>query len=126
MKIDCSNTENYFKEKARMVKFDFTSVCCSINCKDCSLDNQDDTLTCAELEYNHPDKAVALVQKWSDENPQKTYKEDFFEKFPHEVKTSDNYPEVIPCQVYLKLKNDRSYGCVNKFCKDCWNKVMEE
>lgn len=108
MKVDCSKTENYLREKARMTK----------NCTDCfecpfSRDNNGEEICCEEFQCKLPKAAVEIVQKRSDEHPQKTYKDDFFEKFPDEVPA---------CRLYKQL-NDK--GC-NGYCVDCWNKTMEE
>lgn len=118
MKIDCSKTENYLREKAKMAKN------CDIGCDDCPLsaENNGKNLVCAELEGGHPDEAIKIVQAWSDEHPQKTYKDDFFEKFPDAFRKGNGCPEVPACRLYKQL-NDK--GC-NGYCVDCWNKTMEE
>ena len=90
MKIDCSKTDNYFKEKIRMI-VQTTGVTYCLNnsrCKRCLLykENNPTGLSCSNFEFEHPDKAISVVQKWSDEHPQKTYKDDFFEKLPDAIR----------------------------------------
>lgn len=120
MKIDCSKTENYLKEKARMVK-----ICQKTDCSSCGYYN---SKPCPRkfFEYGYeiqkPNEAINIVQKWSDEHPQKTYKDDFFEKFPDAFRKGNGYPDVVVCRIYKQF-NDK--GC-DGYCIDCWNKVMEE
>lgn len=119
MKIDCNITENYLIEKNRMISVGLLELkkgregsvlkkCCE----------------CNEIEKKAPDKAIAIVQQWSDEHPQKTYKEDFFEKLPSAEKGVRGYPRIgCPCRIYPQLSsmcNDSIY------CSDCWDKMMEE
>ena len=76
--IDCSRTENYFAEKQRMTKkhkLNHGGYSCKLNCADCPLShlNNYSTMLCSDFETCYPEKAIAIVQKWSDEHPQKTY-----------------------------------------------------
>ena len=71
--IDCSVTINYLKEKERM------SNHCKIDCDDCPLKLSG--YFCHILQRDYPEKAIAIVQKWSDEHPQRTILEDFLEKY---------------------------------------------
>ena len=68
-KIDCSITENYLKEKARMTKSSYSDSC-TINCRDCPLssDNNIHGYTCNCFEKMHPKEAISVIQKWSDEH----------------------------------------------------------
>lgn len=118
MKIDCSKTENYLREKARMTK----------NCDDClekcpfSCANNGEEIGCEEFQYKFPKTAVEIVQKWSDEHQQKTYKEDFFEKFPNAPKYESGYPYPMVNPKYI-------YGDIfenTAGITDCWDKIMEE
>lgn len=73
MKIDCSVTENYLREKARMTKN------CGIRCIECPFHgtNTGREIPCGEFEINYPVEAIAIVQKWSDEHHVMTNKEKF-------------------------------------------------
>lgn len=129
MKIDCSKTINFFKEKRRMCN----SCNDVVGCENCPLHIYLNEMSidsyCEYFVSVHPEKAVEIVQQWSDEHPQKTYKtykEDFFEKFPDAKKIGigKGYPVIdCPCILYPQLKatcNDYLY------CFDCWDKKMEE
>lgn len=72
--IDCSKTENYFNEKLRMTKRSANGLCkldCS-NCPLCSINNNKGQ-SCTAFEMFYPEKAIEIVQRWSDEHPRKTY-----------------------------------------------------
>lgn len=68
MKIDCGYTENYLREKNRMTES------CEINCENCpiSSDNNKTCLPCEEFENTYPNKAIEIVQWWSDEHQPET------------------------------------------------------
>lgn len=72
--IDCSKTKNYLTEWRRMTKQRKDGIC-ELNCIDCPLSsfNNGIGVQCSVLETNYPEKAIAIVQKWSDEHPPKTY-----------------------------------------------------
>lgn len=84
--IDCSKTENYFAEKLRMTKRTRRQGC-KIKCSECPLSIQNngtsDSMSCITFEMYHPEKAIAIVQKWSDEHPQRTYLSEFLKNYPN-------------------------------------------
>lgn len=61
-----------------------------------------------------------------DEHPQKTYAQDFFEKFPNAPKIRDGLPEPTACSVYgySKLFEEHCESGVD--CVSCWNEVMPD
>lgn len=122
MKIDCSKTENYLKEKGRMIE--------SIrhNCLFCPLASKHNGtgFTCCIFEGKYPDKAISIVQKWSDEHQRKTYKEDFFEKFPKaNIKDDSILFNVCVSDLYVIPDFDICNECKGN-CKKCWDMAMEE
>lgn len=92
-KIDCYNTINFFKEKNRLTKD------CDIYCGDCRLssNNNGKDCDCGFLLKFHTEKAVEILQKWSDENPVKTRLDDFKEKYPNHEKDEYGCPKTY-CQ----------------------------
>lgn len=122
MKIDCSKTENYIKERARMTKVKNRNGCCNIECKDCLLSYQNGTtLYCSE--FDNPKETISAVQKWSDEHPIKTLADDFKEKYPNAPMKKEGEP--LCCPYYLGYDGDTE-ECNFDSCYDCWNRAYEE
>ena len=121
-KIDCNITENYFKEKARMVHVSAEGYCV-IGCLNCPLSelNNEQGLTCRQMEMLHPTNAIAVVQKWSDKHPVKTIKDDFLEKYPNAILDKDGIP--TGCIRWLGYH----ITCPPAgLCTQCWNKPLSE
>lgn len=117
--IDCNITENYLREKARMIDG------CHIGCGKCPFDpNNNGTGThCSLLESVHPKKAIEIVQKWSDEHPKKTFLSDFLEKYPNALMDEDGTPLMCPFELgYCEEPDD----CENRTCSACWNQPLEK
>ena len=121
--MDCSKTEDYFKERARMVEAD-TKAYCGIDCRTCSLgsDNNGTGFGCTQLEMLYPQKAIGIVQKWSDEHPQKTYLSEFLKHYPKAKLDKYGLPVDI-CLYELGLGEDCGGKCN---CTQCWNTPIEE
>ena len=117
MKVDCNITGNYLKEKGRM------TYNCGISCSDCPLIlNGELEYECTALQSFEPQKAIEIVQKWSDEHPQKTYLEDFLEKYPN-AQIINGIPRF--CPEFLGYKKPEK-SCGISECEDCWNKPLED
>lgn len=125
--IDCSKTENYFAEKRRMTKRTEGGICklkCS-NCPLCSKNNgTSEDMSCTTFEMHHPEKAIEVVQKWSDEHPQKTFLTEFLKNYPN-AELDHGVPKV--CLKKLGVVS----GCAKTkkgdlyiSCYRCWNQPM--
>lgn len=66
------------------------------------------------------EESEAIIDKWCADHPVKTYKDDFFEKFPKAYKIEDN----MPCDCVNSFYGT-DFHC-DKSCKDCWNQVYKE
>ncbi len=122
--IDCSKTENYFAEKRRMAKRAETGLCklgCS-NCPLCSVNNNKG-LSCTGFEMLYPEKAIEIIQRWSDEHPRKTYLSEFLKNYPNAQLKDDGTPVGI-CPHHLGLINKED--CKNRNCVECWNQPIED
>lgn len=120
-KIDCNITENYLKEKVRMTAHN--GVYCLIDCHDCplSIHNNSKRVLCTDLQHMYPTEAIAIVQKWSDEHPVKTVKDDFLEKYPNAILDKDGIP--TGCIRWLGYH----ITCPPAgLCEECWNKPLSE
>lgn len=126
--IDCSKTENYLAEKQRMTKKHKPNAgeyICELDCLDCPLSHSNNGIgePCFGLETNYPEKAIAIVQKWSDEHPQKTYLSEFLKNHPNILLNDDGTPTFCPYELSLiSVDNCRNDGD----CVKCWNQPIEE
>lgn len=122
--IDCSKTKNYFLEKQRMIKKH--KYICEFECADCPLhwSKNGKSIPCTKLEKSYPDKAIAIIQKWSDEHPQKTYLSEFLKNYPNALLKDDGTPKGV-CLYELGLVSldncEKGNGCI-----DCWNQLVKE
>lgn len=121
--IDCTKTENYFAEKARMTKRTKKGLC-EISCSDCPLYNENngtsEGLSCGCLEMHYPEKAIEIVQKWSDAHPQRTYLSQFLEHYPNVQLYDTGLPKgVCPYNLGLTDIDDCDNNCVK-----CWNQPI--
>lgn len=125
--IDCTKTENYFAEKARMTKRTKKGLC-EISCSDCPLYNENngtsEGLSCGCLEMHYPEKAIEIVQKCSDKHPQRTYLTEFLKHYPSAPLYEIGTPKGI-CPYHLGLMN--RYDCrKDRNCVKCWNQPIED
>lgn len=68
-----------------------------------------------------PDDVDSIVYRWVKTHPLKTYKDDFFEKFPNAPRDSGGAPKTCWKYVY----GDGKY-CCSVACTECWNREMKE
>lgn len=129
--IDCSKTENYFAEKKRMTKQHKSNggrYICKLDCADCPLSGLNNgssaKMFCSDFEKFYPKKAIAIVQKWSDEHPPKTYLSEFLKHYPHTKLRADGTPESICLQHLGLMSKDDCRKYHN--CVECWNQPIED
>lgn len=110
-------TKNYLRERGRMTK----GCNAGRNCPNCSLNpsNNKTGLPCEEFEAVYPEKAVAIVQKWSDEHPPKTYLSEFLKNYPNAELDENGIPKI--CLWRLGLTDKKN--CRESDCIKCWNQV---
>lgn len=116
--INCKKAENYLKERKRM--------CERSKCNECSIgSNSNGTYKiCRVFENDYPSAAIGLVQKWSDEHPQKTYLTDFLDKHPNAPLTN-GIPSGI-CPYYLGYMAKKEFVECSTNCQKCWNTAIVE
>jgi len=117
-KIDCSVTVNFLKERRRMCDSHRYS------CGDCPLKeaSRHAKCTCSDYEYAYPEAAIEILQKWSNEHPQKTRLDDIKEKYPN-VEMMDGTPMFYPLRLgYCK---DCDKCIVRGLIKRCWGEPVD-
>ncbi|MDT4341251.1 hypothetical protein RO624_03850 [Ruminococcus bromii] len=124
--IDCSKTKNYLSEQARMTKSSDVGVC-RISCNHCPLSrfNNGEEMLCTELELTHPEKAIEIVQRWSDKHPQKTYLSELLKHFP-KVELSDKGVPKLICPHDLGLNEIEDCDGTDNYCAECWNQSIKK
>lgn len=123
--INCNITTNYFIERQRMTqKGKFCEMCYKEQqCPLCAKNNGIG-ITCVELESSYPEKAISIVQWWSNAHPQRTCLTELLKKFPNTLLKDDGIPKHL-CPYHLGLMN--RYDC-RKYhnCAECWNQPLPE
>lgn len=125
--IDCSKTENYFIEKMRMTKRT-RGEGCKIKCSECPLSSQNngtsECMSCITFEMYYPQRAISIVQQWSDEHQQKTFVTEFLKHYPNIQLNNHGIPKwICPFDLGLMSRNDCRK---NRNCVECWNQPIEE
>lgn len=69
---------------------------------------------------NHPDKAVAIVEKWSKEHPRKTRQSEFLKMFPRAKRGEDGLIVFCPKDFDSKIE------CGHDPCGECRKKYWLE
>lgn len=117
--MDCSKTEVFFTEWSRMCS---TFPIGETNA--CPMKVSEITSLCSECKgsvFASPERAIKIVQEWSDAHPQKTRLSVFLEAFPKAEMNDNGYPQ--SCAGYIF-----GFGC-DAYCDDdcieCWNTPVE-
>lgn len=122
--IDCNITTNYFAEKKRMVKLTDTGVC-EIKCTNCPLSekNNGKGRLCTDYELQYPERAIEIVQRWSDNHPKETYLSKFMHNYPDAELGEDGMPKRI-CPHEIGLNDIENCAPGEHHCVECWNQPM--
>lgn len=121
--IDCTKTANYFAVKKRMLKTTKSGIC-KVECAKCPLssDNNGVGECCTDFEMLYSEKAIAIVQKWSNAHPQKTYLSELLKIFPNIPLSDDGTPKSL-CPFELGVTMTEK--CNNE-CVECWNQPIKD
>lgn len=126
--IDCNITKNYFNEKLRMTKRTKRQGC-KINCSECPLSSRNngtsECMSCITFEILCPEKAIGIIQKWSDEHPPKTFLTEFLKHYPNAQLRIDGIPKGV-CPYALGLINRDDCQKKDHNCVECWNQIIED
>lgn len=126
---DCSETENYLSEKARMVKLHHcynVGSKCGIKCCECPLSYQKNGTgqPCSVFETVYPLQAISVVQRWSNAHPKKTYLSEFLHHYPNAPLNSKGIPSLIcPRDLgHCEIEGCKKY---DNTCAECWNQSID-
>ena len=99
----------FIRERNRMCKS--FGVCCD-NCP------ADKNTACDSFAWK--EELVAIVEKWSKENPRKTRQSIFLEQYPEARMGDDGVLHVDPCAISASHRNAHgSCATMTRECKDC-------
>ena len=122
MRIDCSITQNFMKEFSRMCKYVPSCKKCDMNfVGEFGATCYEDCMSTLQCE-RHMSDIQKIVQNWSDEHPQRTFLNDFLEKYPNGKLSEDGTPKGI-CPRTLGYSEDDA--CVGMSCLECWNQPIQ-
>ena len=93
-------------------------------CKGCPLSEHKLPCNFASINSSELKEMMEIVEQWGKEHPQKTYKDDFLEKFPNAKIV--NYIGGQAPDFCRNLIYSRGNCEISKGCFDCWNEPMEE
>ena len=101
--------------------------CSERKCPGCAFDT--DTNCAAAVVMFDPERALQMIQEAENRDKRdkpkgKTYREDFFEKFPNADRTAAGLP--MPCRNKLYFAAAPCSANPRYNCDDCWNEVMPE
>ena len=90
---------------------------CNAECIKCEFWKRRSRLeSCISWQENHPEEAVAIVEKWAAEHPGKTRMSVFLEQWPDaRIKKADGLPMAGPCDLDGKLAGK----CGGIPCPEC-------
>lgn len=122
--IDCNIIKNYFAEKAKMTKLTNTGFC-EIRCQNCPLSrfNNGEEQFCSKFELKHPERAISIVQQWSNTYQQKTYLTELLKTFPNTQLNTNGTPKEM-CPHELGLNEIEDCGKTDNACVKCWSQPL--
>lgn len=120
-KIDCSVTANFLSERQRMCD-SYKHGCGNCALREASRYTEH---TCSDYTYNNPDKAVGIIQKWSDEHPPKTRLDDIKERCPNVPLDGEGFPCFKPVMLGYCDNCDRCQNWKKPDTRNCWNEPLD-
>lgn len=116
----------YFEERERMFKNlgAHSGTCADMDCRECPLIIlvNGETQGC----FLNEKESVAIVEKWSEENPRKTIRQDFLEKFPNADTEAIEHIVQEMCPIELGYKVEEITCRVPEACERCWDSPLED
>lgn len=100
----------FLKARERMCHF------CAEDCDNCPISQaKGKFVACRAWIQNHPEEAVAIVEKWAQEHPRKTRQSEFLKHYP-DARTLQGVLTACPRDVFA---SSRDAGCGETTCTIC-------
>lgn len=123
--MDCSKTINFFSELKRLCDSRIDCVADEAHKERCPMFGHcEDAPT--KIDIEDATKLIEIMQKWSDEQPKKTYAQDFFEKFPKAQSNSDGTPFVCRKRIYGGIRSTLEDCDYTGACYRCWSEPLND
>lgn len=120
---DCSKTVEFLREWLRMCETEEKPVAGSF-CGNCQIHEKSGELLCSTWVKTNGSKALAIVQKWSDENPVMTWAGKLRELLPN-ANIGSIIERGCPHEYFGSVAPIPS-GCCTVLCDDCWSSEYKE
>lgn len=110
----------FINERNRMCK-------ASTACAGCALSDKSTGL-CSKWCFDHPEEAVAAVEKWAEEHPRKTRQSEFLKRWPNAQLDENDNIKVCPKLLMGVAPSNNGQGCICS-CYTCredfWSQEVE-
>lgn len=118
----------FLRERQRMCDTQLNS---GESCKGCSLDEIIDRGdVCSVWCFRNPEKAIEVVEQWSEEHPSKTRQSVFLEQWPNAELDCEGDIAIEPCTIDMTMYSKEN-GCftLDADCEKCrrefWRQEVE-
>ena len=118
--IDCMRTAKYMQERKRMCKKQRKSGCIHY-----SFHNRIENCIVKDIEDADINRAIRIVQDWSNANPPRTIMTELLKKYPN-TSIKDGVPDFCPSVLGLTLYCNGNYQSTSQACIDCWSKPVKK
>ena len=78
---------------------------------------------CSNFELKHPERAISIVQQWSNTYQQKTYLTELLKTFPNTQLNTNGTPKEM-CPHELGLNEIEDCGKTDNACVKCWSQPL--
>ena len=95
----------------------------SDSCGTCKISKARGAMRCYDFQKKHPERAVEIVEGWSEEHPEETYLTQFLKYYPNALMTDNGIPKL--CVNVLGLEKDGECSTILN-CIDCWNRRLRD
>ena len=97
---------------------------CNVECTKCEFWKRRSSFeSCNVWQKEHPEEAVAIVEKWAKEHPTKTRQSEFLKHYPEAELTQDGFLTICPIAISSAYR-DKEGSCADPSdtCNDCLRK----
>lgn len=101
---------------------------CNVECARCEFwKRRSNSESCTVWQKNHPEEAVAIVERWAKEHPIKTRQSVFLEQYPETRIGDDGVLQIYPCSISASYRNALgNCATLGRECPDCCRKFWLE